>query len=85
MSRVVLAGIVTAIVAGSAAAQSVELTGYWRGTYECAQGVTGANLTIRQGFGTAIDAVLHFYAVPQNPGVPTGCFKMSGRFDPYTR
>lgn len=85
MSRVVLAGMLWAMVTGSAAAQNIELTGYWRGTYECQQGVTGVNLTIRQGFGTALDAVLHFYAIPKNPGVPTGCFRMRGRIDPYTR
>lgn len=85
MRRVVLAGILSAMAAGSAAGQSIELTGYWRGTYDCAQGLTGINLTIRQGFGSAVDAVFHFYAVPQNPGVPTGCFKMRGRLDPYTR
>jgi hypothetical protein len=75
----------SAIVTGSAVAQDVDLTGYWRGTYRCGQGLTGVNLTIRQGFGSAFDAVFHFYAVPQNPGVPTGCFRMRGRIDPYTR
>src|SRR5919108_1545639 len=84
MSRILLAGMLS-VVAGSAAGQGSELTGYWRGTYGCAQGLTGVNLTIRQGSGSAVEAVFHFYAVPQNPGVPTGCFKMRGRIDPYTR
>jgi hypothetical protein len=84
MSRVVLAGMLSAIMAGSAAAQDVELTGYWRGTYGCAQGLTGVNLTIRQRAGSAVDAVFHFYAVPQNPGVPTGCFRMQGRLGANT-
>lgn len=79
MSRVVLAGMLSVVVTGSAAAQGVELTGYWRGTYLCAQGLTGVNLTIRQRSGSAVDAVFHFNAVPQNPGVPTGCFRMQGR------
>src|SRR5262245_28892491 len=85
MKRVVLAGLLSSVVAGGAAAQDVNLTGYWRGTYKCGQGLTGVNLTIRKGFGSAFDAVFHFYAVPQNPGVPTGCFKMWGRIEPYTR
>ncbi len=85
MRRIALAGALTVAVAGGAAAQEPRLTGYWRGTYDCAQGLTGINLTIRQSFGTAVEAVFHFYAVPQNPGVPTGCFKMSGRLDPATR
>jgi hypothetical protein len=62
-------------MAGSTAALGGDLTGYWRGTY----GAQGLSLTICQGFGSAVDAVLHFYAVRQNPGVPTGCFRMQGR------
>jgi hypothetical protein len=85
MGRIVLAGMLSVAVAGSAAAQNIELTGYWRGTYDCAQGLTGVNLTIRQGMGAAVEAVFHFYAVPQNPGVPTGCFRMQGHLDPGTR
>src|SRR5919108_6415326 len=84
MSRILLAGMLS-VVAGSAAGQGSELTGYWRGTYGCAQGLTGVNLTIRQGSGSAVEAVFHFYAVPQNPGVPTGCFRMRGHLDPKTR
>ncbi len=30
-------------------------------------------------------ATFHFYADPGNPGVPTGCFSQTGRFDPATR
>jgi len=85
MRRLALAGVLAATMASGASAQEASLTGYWRGTYDCAQGLTGINLTVRQGFGTSVEAVFHFYAVPQNPGVPTGCFKMSGRLDPNTR
>ena len=84
MKRLMLAGLLGATMAGGAAAQDSPLTGYWRGTYDCAQGLTGLNLTVRQFFGDSVEAVFHFYAVPQNPGVPTGCFKMSGRLDPAT-
>jgi hypothetical protein len=83
MKRMALAGIVATGLALPAQAQQV--TGYWRGTYDCAQGLTGINLTIRQGFGVTIEAVFHFYAVAQNPGVPTGCFRMLGQYDPATR
>lgn len=85
MRRLALAGTLAVTMGATASAQEASLTGYWRGTYDCAQGLTGINLTIRQGVGTAVEAVFHFYAVPQNPGVPTGCFKMSGRLDPNTR
>jgi hypothetical protein len=85
MSRVLLAGMLSVAVAGSTAAQGGDLTGYWRGTYGCPQGLTGVSLTIRQRFGSAVDAVFHFYAVPQNPGVPTGCFRMQGRLGADTQ
>ena len=86
MRRSVSAGILLALaMTGSAAAQNAGLTGYWRGTYVCAQGLTGINLTIRQGLDSDVEAIFHFYAVPQNPDVPSGCFRMSGRLDPATR
>lgn len=85
MKRLGLAGLVMAATVGGAVAQDQGLTGYWSGTYDCAQGLTGINLTIRQGFGVTVEAVFHFYPVPQNPKVPIGCFKMLGRHDPETR
>jgi hypothetical protein len=80
-----LAGLLAVGTSGGAMAQDQGLTGYWAGSYDCAQGLTGINLTVRQGFGVTVEAVFHFYAVAQNPGVPTGCFRMLGRYDPDTR
>ena len=57
------------------------LLGVWHGTYICAQGLTGLTLTISGSAADAIGAEFQFYAVAQNPGVPSGRFRMSGVFD----
>jgi hypothetical protein len=53
--------------------------GEWSGKYFCAQAVTGTQLIFS---GDGLRALFHFYAVPENPGVPEGCFTMAGFFDP---
>jgi hypothetical protein len=73
-----------------AAAQSagqpevVALSGAWRGSYTCAQGVTGLTLTIEAG-PHGVTALFDFYAVPENPTVPAGRFKMAGFYDSNAR
>jgi hypothetical protein len=54
------------------------LTGEWVGTYTCSQGLTGLTLDMTGHQNGAVDAVFMFYAVPENPGVPTGTFRMHG-------
>lgn len=74
-------GIPTAPAAPSAAPSAPaqgSIGGEWSGKYFCAQGVTGAQL-IFSGDGSR--ALFHFYAVPENPGVPEGCFTMAGVFN----
>jgi hypothetical protein len=98
----------------SAAGQSEITHGVWKGRYVCAQGPTGATLTISgvstpwlgvQGYldrllfdilvgpyakpqddqdkaVKQITARFRFYALPENPGVPSGEYELSGRFDP---
>ena len=56
--------------------------GLWRGTYVCAQGVTGLFLTVSRSGQREVTAVFKFFAVPENPGVPTGEFDMTGRLGP---
>lgn len=56
--------------------------GEWVGTYTCAQGLTGITLTIAEATPTSTQALFHFYADPRNPKVPTGCFTMTGSYDP---
>jgi hypothetical protein len=53
----------------------------WRGTYLCGQGVTGARLTVQREAGSAIEARFDFFAVPMNPGVPSGAFELQGTVD----
>lgn len=72
--------------AGQAGAQSPpqarSVLGPWVGTYVCAQGLTGLTLNIVEATPTQARALFHFYADPRNPRVPTGCFTMTGRYDP---
>ena len=96
----------------SAAEDKRPIEGVWEGRYVCAQGPTGAMLTIKapphwpgiqvylhrllmgwlanpetrvpeaQPKQLQIDARFRFYALPDNPGVPSGEFELSGTFDP---
>ena len=53
----------------------------WQGTYVCAQGVTGVNLTIDErcrGDTCTLAAIFEFGEVKENPGVPHGSYKMIG-------
>lgn len=54
----------------------VDLNGRWRGTYTCTQGLTGMLLTIITTPTHDLWARLDFYAVPSNPGVPSGSYLM---------
>lgn len=69
---------------GQAVAQSPPrtVTGAWVGTYVCSQGLTGLSLSIAEATPTRATALFHFHADPRNPRVPTGCFTMTGRYDP---
>lgn len=58
--------------------------GDWTGTYICMQGETSLRLTITPKIGGGVDALFHFGRLPSNPGVPEGCFLMTGTFDPPT-
>ena len=55
------------------------MSGEWSGKYICRQGVTGVHVVFS---GDGSRALFHFYGLPENPGVPEGCFSMSGFFDP---
>ena len=55
------------------------LSGTWKGTYVCAQGVTGLTLVVEAAKGTAT-ATFSFYPVAVNPGVPHGSFAMTGTY-----
>lgn len=55
--------------------------GTWQGTYTCNQGNTALTLTISPVDKERVSALFAFEAAPDNPGVPSGCFEMTGRFD----
>lgn len=56
------------------------VTGTWEGTYICNQGVTGLTLTIEAGSEGALTGTFEFYAVPENPDVPSGSFHLAGTY-----
>jgi hypothetical protein len=68
--------------AAGAPISSTYWNGTWRGVYECAQGLTGLDLTLTVLPSRRVTAVFSFYAVPQNPDVPSGEFVMTGEFGP---
>ena len=63
---------------GSPGAAGRTMSGEWSGKYNCRQGVTGVHVVFSEDGSRAL---FHFYGVPENPGVPEGCFTMSGSFD----
>jgi hypothetical protein len=56
--------------------------GTWKGTYTCAQGLTGLTLDIIQAQGNdgSLHADFDFYAVAANPGVPSGSGTQHGTY-----
>lgn len=84
----VLVFIAAALAAAGARAedgQEAPIVGPWVGTYTCGQGLTGISLTITEVREGRAEALFHFYSVPENPGVPTGCFLQSGTYNERTR
>jgi hypothetical protein len=57
-----------------------ELTGTWVGSYTCSQGLTGMRLDIQAARNGSATATFSFYALPSNPGVPSGEFTMNGTY-----
>jgi len=56
----------------------------WQGTYTCAQGLTGVNLTIDErcvNKKCSVTAIFEFGAIKENPGLPHGSFRMTGESD----
>ncbi|MDX2233301.1 MAG: hypothetical protein NW200_02270 [Hyphomonadaceae bacterium] len=86
IGRMMLAAMAwTAVVAGAAEAQAPRLQGgAWSGAYTCSQGLTGMTVALRPAGASAVDATVTFYAHPDNPGVESGCYAASGRYDAAT-
>ena len=69
-----------ALTACSGPSEASTLTGTWNGAYLCEQGETGLRLTINANADGKLTATFSFFAVPSNPGVPSGDFTMTGSF-----
>jgi hypothetical protein len=60
--------------------------GEWKGAYDCGQGMTGLTLTMADGGGdgdggdSSVEATFAFYEVPENPGVPSGSYRLEGSY-----
>jgi hypothetical protein len=57
----------------------------WRGSYRCGQGDTGLEVTLRPVGEGRVEGILSFFPLRANPGVPRGCYRVSGRADAATR
>lgn len=75
------AAVVIAAAALCAAAGPRLHGGAWSGSYVCSQGLTGMTVTLAPRRGDAVDAVVTFYAHPDNPTVASGCYEASGRYE----
>lgn len=56
------------------------LTGSWTGTYTCLQGLTGVTFTFHGHPNGLVDGLVEFYAVPENPNVPSGSLHARGAY-----
>jgi len=50
----------------------------WTGRYRCAQGITGITLSLEIAPDGATTGVFAFSAVPENPTVPSGSYRLRG-------
>ncbi|MDD9310154.1 hypothetical protein PUS82_02290 [Cytobacillus firmus] len=60
--------------------ENAPLFGTYQGTYTAGQGLTGVTLVLNGRTGE-----FHFYAVDENPGVPSGVFTTSNTYDIKTK
>ena len=68
------------VIAAPWKSPSPSLSGTWTGTYYCSQGKTGLRLAMQASSAGRINATFNFYAVPSNPGVPSGSYAMTGSY-----
>lgn len=83
--RMLMAALACGATASATAQSSPHarsVLGPWVGTYVCSQGLTGLTLSITEATPARAGALFHFYADPRNPRMPTGCFTMTGAYDP---
>jgi hypothetical protein len=74
------AGLLTAAAPGHAQPTDASaLSGRWNGTYECNQGTTALELTLRGNAHGAVRGTFAFSATAENPEVPAGRYPVLGR------
>lgn len=66
------------IASGAEAQSARNVGGEWTGKYVCEQGITGARLILSEDGSRG---VFNFYALPENPRVPEGCYQVTGVFN----
>ncbi len=67
--------------AGRPAYEDFTPLGAWIGDYTCAQGTTGATLSIEKLKGDQFEGLFSFYPTAKNPYVPKGKYKVFGEYD----
>jgi hypothetical protein len=76
---VVALALLTSLASAAIPSTADDWRGTWNGVYACSQGVTGLTLTITPDGDDKVTATFSFYAVKENPSVPSGEFTMFGR------
>ena len=56
------------------------IIGEWKGTYTCSQGLIGLTLSIKDSKEDNVEAIFAFDAVESNPTVPSGSYRMKGKY-----
>ena len=84
MAGVVIAGAAAGTAVAAAASHRSSsppvLTGTWTGSYICSQGLTGLRLVILAARDGTLTGTFSFYALPANPGVPSGEGTITGTY-----
>jgi hypothetical protein len=79
--RAVARGGATAIppaTVSSASADALDIAGTWKGSYRCGQGLAGVTLVLTPIRDGRFTGTFTFYALPANPGIPSGQAAMKG-------
>jgi hypothetical protein len=75
------AGCLLAVVPAHAQpADATSLSGRWTGTYDCIQGATALELSLRGNAHGIVQGTFAFSATPQNPDVLAGSYPVMGRY-----
>ena len=81
---VILIGLTVALMPKALADDAT--SGTWKGSYRCGQGNTALILDLQPGPKTGeIKGLFYFHESGDNPGVPQGCFAMTGSVDRQSR